>query len=197
MFRDNWIAPSQNIRQRMNYEALRLAPFFSVQLRLGALILENFGQPRHARKCTRMHARDRRTPRRGALPALWTIVSSLFRAHECSSPVGKVRAATPSAPWLIRFFPFERGHMTSQRRRNRRFPGSNLTVCMLVSCVCQTPILVCVRRLVRRWNAPVLLAAWMDGFVFAIWRLVPRAARSRWNSINILGRQSCIRTNLF
>lgn len=92
-----------------------------------------------------------------------------FSSPRLLGPGGQVRAATPSASWLIRFFPFqERGHMTSQRRRNCRLPGSNSTVCMLVSYVCQTPILVCVRRLVRRWNAPVLLAARMDGFVFAI-----------------------------
>lgn len=70
----------------------------------------------------------------------------------------------------------ERGHVTPWRRRNRRFePSGTYVWCVDPAFMSGPGTPVCVRRLVRRWNAPVLLAAWMDGFVFAIWRLVPRA----------------------
>jgi len=108
--------------------------------------------------------------RHGALPALWAIVSPIFELTIARGSGGQVRAATPSTPRPF-LFSLERGHVTLWRRRNRRLPSSNPAVYMSgvwSLCSCQASASVCVRRLVRRWNVPVLLAARMDGFVFAI-----------------------------
>lgn len=103
--RDDWIAPShrQNIHNNV-----RITEFY-YQLLLSQSNYQpgipKFGQPRHARKHTRMqahtHARARSTY--ATLPALWVIVSPIFGFTIARGSGGQVRAATPSTshPFLF------------------------------------------------------------------------------------------------
>lgn len=145
-------------------------------------------RPTETRTHARMHARDRcisrsitGTLRRSLVP---------FSGLRSFGAGGQVRATTPSIPTRPFLFLWEKkskregSHdptvqtqpQASRFKSDRKVYGFYMRV--------GAPVLVCVRRLVRRWNAPVHSATRTDGFVFAIWRLVPRALRPRWCSIS-------------
>lgn len=135
-----------------------------------------------------MHARDRYISR----SITGTLRRSLvpFSGLRSFRPGGQVWATTPTRPFL---FLWEKKNKreeshdpTVQTRPQASRFKSDRKVCGFYMRV-RAPTLVCVRRLVRRWNAPVHSATRTDGFVFAIWRLVPRAVAAA-----LLRYQSCI-----
>lgn len=98
---------------------------FLLKPNITAFRCRKFGQPRHARaRCASRSVQDDRPTR------------SDFRAYDCSSAMGRFELRPPKTSACPFLFPLERGHVTPWRRRNRRLPGSNLTLYALCeSCI--------------------------------------------------------------
>lgn len=171
-----------------------ISSFFLSPITAGQARCPKFGQPRHARRGA--HACTRAIDiRRGALPALWTIVSPIFGTTIARGPRWAGSSYDPDAHpgSSVSFLSRERGHVTPGRRRNRRLPGSNPAVRM---CGVWFPVFasgpgVGVRATPRKAMECARPPGRLDGWLC----LCDLTSRSE-SRCSILARRSCIRTNL-